>query len=59
MGKFLPSFYRYWLSINQFDVKKIRNEWNKKIEIPILSRQWKSVLNSIAIVSMDLKLQLI
>lgn len=37
----------------------LRNEWNKELESPILSRQCENVLTSIIRVTMDLILQLI
>lgn len=52
-------FYIYLLSINKYDMEMLRNEWNKELESPVLSRQCENVLTSIIRVTMDLILQLI
>lgn len=45
--------------INQYNMQILRNEWKKELDAPISSRQQENILNSIARVPMDLKLQVI
>lgn len=41
------SVYTYMLAISQLDMQILKIKWNKKLEILILSKQWKTVLKYI------------